>query len=67
MVGIDFWCLYKKILLPNELQRHQGGCPLLIQNKMATLQLLKTDIVFKKGKQLYMYVHVIIVTEPVPD
>ena len=35
MVGINFGGLYKKILLPNELQRHQAGYLLLSQNKMA--------------------------------
>ena len=35
VVGIVFKCLYKKILLPNELERHQAGCLLLIANKMA--------------------------------
>ena len=51
MVGIDFWCLYEKILLLNELQRHQAGCLLLIhkQNGCKTLRsCLKLKVCFKK-------------------
>ena len=53
MVDIDFWCLYEKILLLNELQRHQAGCLLLIykQNGRKTLSsCFQLKMCFKKVK-----------------
>ena len=63
IVGFVFWRLYKKILLSNELKRHQAGCLILIneQNGRQTLSsCLKLKYLFKKT----LNVHAKVAIEP---